>query len=370
MAYTNIDDPSAYFQVLTYTGNGSNPRNLTNDGNSNLKPDLIWVKNRTGISDHALANSTMGFDAPNAPNGGGQLGTNSASGVNVPTATYGYVSAALTDGFTAAAGGTNGDNCNANANEFVAWQWKANGGTTSSNTDGGITTTVQANTTAGFSIVFYTGDGATGQTVGHGLGAVPKMIISKDRDASSNVPTWRCYHEALGATKYLQMPQTDAGAAFTDWNNTAPTSSVYSIGGSGGYRPTNTNNTEYIAYVFADVQGYSKFGSYTGNGNSNGTFVYTGFKPAWILIKRYDSTGGWTVYDHKRGYNGNNYELFPHSTEAEYTGTSFFEADILSNGFKLRLTDGQINASGGTYIYMAFAENPFTTSTGIPTTAR
>ena len=134
---------------------------------------------------------------------------------------------------------------------------------------------------------------------------------------------------------------------------------------------TNADNGTYICLLHAtSIQGYSKFGKYVGNGNANGPFVYTGFKPAFVMIKRTDSTGGWTIYDTKRGYNGNNYELFPHSSEAEYTGTSYFEADILSNGFKLRLTDGQINASSGTYIYMAFAENPFVTSTGTPTTAR
>jgi len=370
MAYTNIDDPSAYFQAFTYTGNGSNPRNLTNDGNSDLKPDLIWIKNRTDNgTDHVLANSTMGFDAPNAPNGGGQLSTNSSGGVNVPPSTYGYVSAALTNGFTAAAGGTNGDTANANGKEFVAWQWKANGGTTSSNTDGSITTTVQANPTAGFSIVFYTGNGIqTGETVGHGLSAVPKMIISKDRDSTSNVPTWRVYHEAIGATKYLQMPQTDAESTFDDWDNTTPTSSVYSVGGSSGYTPANTNNTEYIAYVFAEKQGYSKFGKYVGNGSNNGTFVYTGFKPAFVMVKKSNNTGSWVINDSKRiGYNSNNYDLYANLTASEEDNNRF---DLLSNGFKARSTSSPSNASGDTYIYMAFAENPFTTSTGIPTTAR
>jgi len=375
MAYTNIDDPSAYFQAFTYTGNGSNPRNLTNDGNSDLKPDLIWIKNRTDNgTDNVLANSTMGFDAPNAPNGGGQLSTNSSGGVNVPPSTYGYVSAALTNGFTAAAGGTNGDVANANGKEFVACQWKANGGTTVSNTDGSITTTVQANPTAGFSLVFYTGNGIqTGETVGHGLGAVPKMIISKDRDGTSNVPTWRTYHEAIGATKYLQMPQTDAASTFDDWDNTTPTSSVYSVGGSSGYTPANTSNTEYIAYVFADVQGYSKFGSYVGNGSTNGPFIYTGFKPAFVLIKNVDTAQVWIMYDGARkpfNRDDNVASLYANTSGAEYTGASYHNLDILSNGFKIRLTDASQNGNGNKHIYMAFAENPFTTSTGVPTTAR
>ena len=383
MAYTNIDDPSAHFQVFTYTGNGSHPRNLTNDGNSDLKPDLVWIKNRTDNgTDNVLANSTMGFDAPNAPNGGGQLSTNSSGGVNVPPSTYGYVSAALTNGFTAAAGGTNGDTANANGKEFVAWQWKANGGTTVSNTDGSITTTVQANPTAGFSIVFYTGNGIqTGETVGHGLGAVPKMIISKDMGATSNVPTWRVYHEAIGATKYLQMPQTDAESIFDDWDNTTPTSSVYSVGGSSGYTPANTNNIKYIAYVFADVQGYSKFGKYIGNGNSlgDGPFVYTGFAPSFILIKRTDAPNDWIVHTYKLGTkassgsekgnvgNLNNAALRANQNSAV---DDWGAIDMLGNGFKIRTDAASENANGGTYIYMAFAENPFTTSTGVPTTAR
>ena len=354
--YTDIDDSSVHFQTLLYTGNSGNPRDLVNDGNSDLQPDLVWIKGRSHADLHLLYDSSRGA--------GKFLRTESTAAEN--TGGYG-LTAFNSDGFRTNAYAYS----NENTHTYVAWQWKANGGTTSSNTDGNITATVQANPTAGFSIVTYTGNGVqTGKTVGHGLGAVPKMIISKDRGATSNVATWRTYHEAIGNTKYLQMPQTDAASVFNDWDNTTPTSSVYSVGGDGGYTPTNTNNTNYVAYVFAEVQGYSKFGGYTGNGNSNGPFVYTGFKPAWILIKRYDSTSGWTVYDHKRGFNGNNYELFPHSAEVEYTGTSYFEADILSNGFKLRLTDGQVNASSGTYVYAAFAENPFVTSTGIMGTAR
>ena len=367
-AFTTINDPSKYFQVFTYTGNGSHPRNLTNDGNSDLKPDLIWTKNLSDNgTNHVLANSTMGFDAPNSPSAGGQLATDSSSGVNVPNATYGYVSAALTDGFTAAAGGTNGDTANANAKEFVAWQWKANGGTTSSNTDGNITATVQANPTAGFSIVFYTGNGTqTGKTVGHGLGAVPKMIISKDRDGTSNVATWRCYHQDIGNTKYLQMPQNDAAATYNDWDNTTPTSSVYSVGGAGGYTPTNTNNTEYIAYVFAEVQGFSKIGRYTGNNNADGPYVYCGFKPAWIMVKKTSATGDWRCWDHRRIENGLTRRIRLNATDDQDSGYDHLE--IKSDGFKLRSTSSSSNSLGD-FIFLAFAEEPFVTGTGVPTTA-
>ena len=190
------------------------------------------------------------------------------------------------------------------------------------------------------------------------------MFITKSRGGTSYWTTW---HQGMaGDTSYVRLDATTQELTYSDIWGDGITSSVFGY----NYPATVNANQTYIAYCFAEKQGYSKFGKYVGNGNSNGPFVYTGFKPAFVMIKRTDTTGGWTIYDNKRGYNGNNYELFPNSSEAEYTGTSFFEADILSNGFKLRLTDGQINASGGSYIYTAFAENPFVTSTGIPTTAR
>jgi hypothetical protein len=260
---------------------------------------------------------------------------------------------------------------NETGKNFVAWQWKANGGTTATNTTGnGIDSVVQANTTAGFSIVTYTGNGTqSGQTVGHGLGAVPKMIISKDRGATSNVSSWRVYHEGIGNTKYLTLDTASAAGTYNDWDNTTPTSSVYSVGGAGGYTPTNTNNVNYLAYVFAEKQGYSKFGTYIGNADSDGPFVYTGFKPAWVMIK-VNGTDDWYIFDHKRaGYNPEVFRLRANTTGNETTGTNN-TVDHLSNGFKLRFPGGSINGSGSTYVYMALAENPLVTSTGVPTTAR
>ena len=351
--YTAIDDPSAHFQTKIYSGQNS-VQSVTNDGNSNLKPDWLWIKSRNDSDIHVITNSTTGTDL--------YLQTNNDAG---EVSSTGDVESFDTNGFSLA--GVN-DRVNTNGGLYVAWQWKATGGTTSSNSDGGITTTIQANTTAGFSIVTYTGNGATGQTVGHGLGAVPKMIISKDRGGSSNVPTWRTYHVSNGATKYLQLPQTDAASTFTDWNDTTPTSSVYSIGGSGGYRPTNTNSTNYVAYVFAEVQGFSKFGQYVGNANVDGPFIYTGFKPAFVLTKRTNSTSNWIIHDNKRiGNNPNNYDIYANLTNAEEDNDRM---DMLSNGFKMKLNNTDSNANAGTYIYMAFAETPFVTSTGIPTTAR
>ena len=351
-AYTTIDDPSAYFLTQLYTGTGSS-HSVTNDANAgNFKPDWVWIKERSSSGGHKTYDSTRGVQEA--------LQTQSSAG---ETTTAQGLTAFNTDGFTVGSDGGH----NQSSATYVAWQWKAAGGTTASNSNGSITSTVQANTTAGFSIVTYTGDGATSATVGHGLGAVPKMIISKDRDGTSNVPHWRIYHEGIGNTKYLQLNGTGVATTFDDWGNTTPTSTVYTIGGSGGYRPTNTSSKNYGAYVFAEKQGYSKFGSYIGNENANGTFVYTGFKPALIIIKNTGVVSNWRILDSKRlGYNKDNNRMSPNTSTSEETDD---QLDILSNGFKMITTDSEIN-SGYTHIYMAFAENPFVTSTGIPTTAR
>ena len=229
--------------------------------------------------------------------------------------------------------------------------------------DGSIQSNVSPNTTAGFSIVSYTGNGTAGATVGHGLGTTPAMVIVKNR---SEAFAWNCYHQSLGATKYILLNATDASATGTTWNNTAPTSSVFSIGSTSG---VNKNTNNLIAYCFAEKKGYSKFGSYTGNGNADGTFVYTGFKPAFIIVKESSVLGdNWRIVDNKRlGYNQNNYPMYPSASTAE--GTEIV-CDMLSNGFKLRSTGGGTNQSGQTYIYMAFAENPLVGTNNIPTTAR
>jgi hypothetical protein len=367
MAYTTIDDPSAHFHTLLWTGNGADNRALTNDANAgNFKPDWVWVKGRSAAEWHNVYDSIRGANKSLYPNDTYQEESLSETFESFDT-----------NGFTVSYNSAYGSVfTNKNSTTYVAWQWKANGGTTSSNTDGNITTTVQANPTAGFSLVFYTGNGVqTGKTVGHGLGAVPKMIISKDRDATSNVPTWRVYHEGIGNTKYLTLNATDAASTYNDWDNTTPTSSVYSVGGAGGYTPTNTSNTEYIAYVFADVQGYSKFGKYVGNGSSNGPFVYTGFAPAFVMLKDTSQATNWEMFDVKRNpSNVRNLKLGANLTVAEngsdLGNTSQNNIDILSNGFKMRTGNTDTNVSGDTYIYMAFAENPFVTSTGIPATAR
>ena len=357
-AYTNINDPSAHFQVATYAGDSSNSTVITNGGNSDLQPDLVWIKNRTlaggGSSNHMLFNSNVGIGTgANSP----YLMTDS----NAPETTNSNgLQAVSSNGFTPGSmTRTNETNSN-----FVAWQWKANGGTTSSNTDGDITSTVQANTDAGFSIVTYQGNTSNNQTVGHGLGAVPSCIIIRNRTRTEDFRL--NYNHVNSGTGMIRLNSTDSyNTTGTTLMNVAATSSVFNISTDWSVN----GNYPFIAYCWAEKQGYSKFGSYIGNADANGPFVYTGFKPAWVMIK-VNGTDDWYIFDHKRaGYNPEVFRLRANTTDAETTGTNN-TVDHLSNGFKLRFTGGSMNGSGSTYFYMAFAENPLVTSTGVPTTAR
>ena len=354
MAYTNIDDPSAHFQTKLYTGTG-NSLALTNDGNSDLKPDFAWIKRRDGAYSHALFDSSRGSTE--------RLVSNLTQGVDTNAQ---YITSFNTDGFTA---GTDA-NINGNNLSYVAWQWKANGGTTSSNTDGSVTSTVQANQDAGFSIVTFTSAPSSGTgifSVGHGLGQIPAMVITKSRDSTSN---WWSWHKGLTGgnsnTSYIvALERITAEGSYSNAWGAGMTSSVF------GMQSGNTAvaSSDYVAYCFAEKQGYSKFGKYVGNGNTNGAFVYTGFKPAWVMIKRSDGVTNWRLFDNKRsGFNGDTSQLYPNLSNAEDAAGD--QIDLLSNGFKNRTASGDQNISGASYIYMAFAENPFTTSTGIPTTAR
>ena len=252
----------------------------------------------------------------------------------------------------------------------MAWQWKANGGSTTTNdasatSVGTIDSVYQANTTAGFSIVTFTGNGSSGATVAHGLGAVPKTILIKSRNGTNK--SWNVYHSSIDATDAAQL---DTTAAFYDsasyWNDTEPTSTVFSLGNSS---ETNESGKNFVVYCFAEIQGYSKFGSYVGNGDDNGPFVYTGFKPAWVLYKRSSDTGNWRILDKERNtFNPINNEIYADLANAEAQDT---QMDFLSNGFKLRngSSVGQ-NGNNSTYIYWAFAEHPFVSSEGVPVTAR
>ena len=364
MAYTTIDDPSVYFQIGLYTGNGNSGKNI-NLGSANytgeyvgqdIQPDLVWIKKRSGGSarSHQLYDSSRGVTKLLHSDGTDAEQTQSAG-----------LTAFGSNDFTLG----NDDGVNGADHPYVSWNWKANGGTTSSFTESGNNPggTIQTNTTAGFSIITTTGTGNTG-TIAHGLGAVPEIIISKQR---SNAENWAIYHGSntdAPETEILTLNTTDATADNANaYNDTAPTSSVFTVHTK---NEVNTDARTYVHYVFTPIQGYSKFGSYTGNGNADGTFVYTGFKPAWVMIKNSGASGfNWVLQDATRSpFNLADKKLTPNTTNAEETNAD--KIDILSNGFKARVSDAGVNASSSSYIYMAFAESPFVSSEGVPTTAR
>jgi hypothetical protein len=355
MAYTTIDDPSAFFQTALWTGTGGVGNAVTFDGNSDMQPDFVWSKRRDlGGRNHVLKDTSTGGTSNNDQY--------LSSSLTAAETTYDrYRMDFNSDGFTLDGDGDTG--FQGSGTSMVSWAWKANGGTTASNTDGSITSTVQANTDAGFSIVTYGGTGSAA-TLGHGLADTPDVIIFKNRD-DTNV--WATYHQGIGNNEKLVLNTTaaeDEDGSFM--NGTLPTSSVFSVGASVN---TNGSGDNYVAYCFAEKQGYSKFGSYVGNGSADGPFVYTGFKPAFLIMKRTDSTGNWVMFDTKRDtHNVTKHRLFPNLGNADNTTRNYI--DLLSNGFKMRDTDVDHNASAATIIYMAFAENPFVTSTGIPATAR
>jgi len=357
MAYTNIDDPSAHFQVTLYTGDGNDNRQVTNDGNSDLKPDWVWYKDRTQGESHAAFDSTRGATKRLQPNNSNDESTETAT-----------LKSFTTDGFTV--GTSSSVNNGSNPDQYVAWQWKANGGTTSSNSDGDITSTVQANTTAGFSIMTYSGTTGDVHTIGHGLGVTPQVWIVKQRSGNGEFKDWFFWHHQMAASNIVDnrvMFLNSAGNPDTYTGINALTTSTIRVKSS----TTAQNGDTFVAYAFAEKQGYSKFGKYVGNGNANGAFVYTGFKPAWIMLKiTTGTTAGWYIWDTKREtFNPNNQYLNAVEADAEQSASTF-DIDFLSNGFKLRNSNAGLNGSANSYIYMAFAENPFTTSTGIPTTAR
>jgi len=327
--------PSENFNPVLYTGNGANNHAITGVG---FLADFVWTKSRSSSDSHTLQNSVAGV-AQNMSSNGTQ-----AEGANARLSSFD------TDGFTL----TNNTGANGGSKTFVAWNWKA-GGSASSNTNGTITSSVSANAAAGFSIVSWTGTGANA-TVGHGLASAPELIIAKNRDRAVD---WVVQETAVyGATRYLRLNTTNASSITSIiWNNTNPTSSVFSIG---TYEYINANTEDIIAYCFHSVESYSKVGSYTGNGSTDGTFVHCGFRPAYVMVKRTDASGnGWAIKDDARfPSNVMNGYLFAESSGAEGTASSL-DMDFTSNGFKWRGTSSDGNASGGTYIFLAFAENPF-----------
>tara|TARA_R100000654_G_scaffold6429_2_gene16858 strand:+ start:665 stop:2047 length:1383 start_codon:yes stop_codon:yes gene_type:complete len=460
MAYTTIDDPTIYFNTVTYAGDGTADRSITGVG---FQPDWVWIKNRSSASDHVLFDAIRGVKVA--------INSNDASADDTISNS---LTAFNTDGFSV----SGNSSTNTSSANYVGWSWLAGGtapaitytvkvvsdsgnkyrfddfgtsavtldlqeggtytfdqsdssnsghplrfSTTSDGSHGGgseyttgVTTTgtpgsagaktvitvaasaptlyyyctqhsgmggqantnslfgssnflgsiqsnVSAGSTQGFSVVSYSGNGTSGATVGHGLGVVPKMIIAKRRDSSRN---WTIYHQGTGNTHGLTLNTTDANVdSDSYWNDTTPSSTVFTLGNGSN---VNNGSGTYIAYCFSEKKGYSKFGSYTGNGSAEGTFVYTGFKPAWLLIKSSSSSNSWYLFDNKReGFNVLNDYLSPNTNDAEITNVRL---DLVSNGFKLVTSNTGWNGSGTTFIYMAFAESPFVNSNGVPTNAR
>ena len=361
MAYTTIDDPSENFQIALYTGNGNSGKNIPLSSanytdeyvGATMAPDLVWIKNRAISASHVLTDTTRGATKSVFADQGNGESTEAQQ-----------LTAFGSNDFTL---GTS-NNVNDADEAHVAWCWKANGGTRTTNTESGNNPAggYQANTTAGFSIVDYTGTGAAG-TMAHGLGAVPTFMIVKNRDEAVD---WAVYHQEMstdGNDSYLEINTSDAAAtAGTVWNDTTPTSTVFTVGSN---NKTNKDGVKYIAYVFTPIQGYSKFGKYVGNANNEGPFVYTGFKVKWLMVKNASGVDNWALHNATRNpSNGNDGELFPNENYAESTGTVRF--DFLSNGFKVRHTGSAVNDNGDTIVYMAFAEHPFASSTGTPATGR
>jgi len=346
MAYTTIKKPSDYFNTKPYTGNGSSNA-LTGIG---FQTDMIWSKNRSRTStNHVVSDTVRGIGKGLYPDL-----SNSEGNTN-------YISAIGSDGYTIAA--TDSVEINKLNDTFASWNWKANGAG-SANTAGSINSTVSANTTSGFSIVKWTGNGTNPSTVGHGLGVAPKMIIMKN--TSSSTAGWYVYHVSNGASAYMRLNLTDAVTTSHDiFNDATPTSTVFSV----NHDVINGSGNTIIAYCFAEKTGYSKFGSYTGNNNTDGTFVYTGFKPAFVMVKR--AGGGsqnWGIVDNKRSnYNLISAMLNPNSSGTEGGNNGM---DLLSNGLKMRSSDGNSNGYTDTHIYMAFAEAPLVGSNNVPCTAK
>ena len=354
MAYTTIPKSSDYFNTKIYSGSGSSPNALTGVG---FQPDLTWFKKRNAVASHFLYDAIRGVSKYLLSDDPGAEATN------------GYLSSFDTDGFTL---GSTSANINASGGTYVAWNWLGSN-TTAANTVGDIASTVSANTTSGFSVVSYTGNGVdlstTPQTVGHGLSGVSMVII---KNLSQSI-YWIVKQKDLSSNKVLYLNDTSAESTPTGGNqghigNLSSSGTTFElVSNSSNVDNVNVNGNNYIAYCFAEKQGYSKFGSYVGNGNADGTFIYTGFKPAFVITKAHDTAGlSWSMHDNKRlGYNGGDRNLYANISNGENTDNAI---DILSNGFKMRSADGSTNQNGVGYIYMAFASEPLVGDN--PATAR
>ena len=352
--YPSINDPSAHRQTTLYTGDGNDDRNLVNTGNSNLQPDWVWIKGRSAAKGHNIYDSVRGTSA-------GLSSDNS----NAEFSDANRVQAFQTDGFQL---GSN-SNVNENSTTFVAWQWKLAGGSNSSNSDGSINSSVQANTTAGVSVVTYTGNGSNDATIGHGLGAAPSMIWVKRRDGGTR--SWAVFHTWMGTSKELYLDLTQAQTSSNFWRS-QPGTSTFTVS-SDNY--VNGNGESYVAYVFAEKLGYSAANYWSGTGDTAGAFMHTGFRPGWIIVKNWSNTSDWQIIDTKRrfltttatstqeAFNRNIYRLKPNSSQVEDTQ---IDVDILSNGFKIRTSSSDWNSSGDNYMWYASADQPIVTDTGVP----
>jgi hypothetical protein len=338
LAASTIVKGNTNFNAVLYTGTGSAGNAITGVG---FQPDFNWIKTRSTISNHLLTDSVRG------------TGRSLFSNLTEAESTTRYITSLDSDGFTV---GTPTDDCNESGRTFVAWNWKA-GGAAVTNTAGSISAQVSANPTAGFSVVTYTGN-ATVSTVGHGLGVAPSMIIVKGR---TNAVDWQMYHVTQGISMTLALNSSAARQNIANyWGASAPTSSVFGITGS--YSGVNASGVTYVAYCWSEISGFSKFGGYTGNGSTDGAFIYTGFRPRFVMVKQTNNVGNWIIWDTARStYNQMQDYLVPNSSSQELNNV-LVSIDALSNGFKCRTADNDINGSGDTYIYMAFAENPFRNS--------
>ena len=340
MAYSTIDKSSSYMSATLYTGTGASNA-ITGVG---FQPDLVWIKNRTATDAGQIANAASGATKYVIPSETYSQSTNAES-----------VKSFDADGFTVGTQNT----LNTNTEEFVSWNWK--GGTTSVPSGGSITPSACSfNTTNGFGVYVYAGDTTAGSTIAHGLGVAPSVVMCKQ---TGSFDDWNVYHKEVGPTKYMKLNSNAAVATATSrWNDTAPSTTLVTLGSD-----SQTNGTGgMLMYAWADVKGYQKAGVYQGNGNTDGTFVYTGFKPSSILIKRTNSASGWMMFDNKRlGYNPNNKYLVADTSAADGVGTYF---QIYSNGFKPQTTDGEWNGSGDTYVYLAVGQS-IVASNGVVATA-
>ena len=336
-----VAKPSTVMDVLTWTGNGANGRSITG---LNFSPDFVWIKNRLNPSENSLFDTVRGASKTLYSN---------QTAAELASSDFGHISSFDSAGFTLANGASGpypNLATNWNGSPIVGWCFDA-GSNTVSNTQGSITTSLRVSPSSGFAVVTYTGNGSTGATIGHSLGIAPRFVIFKARSISEN---WNCYHASLGASQLIALNTTNAASSTNDFNNTAPTSSVITLGSGTG---NNGNGTTYVAYCFAPVAGYSSMSTWTGNGSSDGPMVWTGFRPRWLLFKETGGTGSWGLIDSARStYNVTSHELYANLSDAEYAVSSF---DFLSNGFKLRTSSTAYNGSGKTFIFAAFAESPF-----------